>query len=130
MPPKYDLSISTLFNIIIWFGLIWHYAFAIWIYGNPQILQDNSQSALDSIATYIKNLFSVSVDSFSYEVITRMTLPHNILCLLYMIFLVVFIFIKLSLIELIELCYYQKIKKQIKKINVEEKNLEIGLGKI
>ena len=38
-PPHYSLEVSNNFSFPIIFALILHLAFAIWIYGNPLVLE-------------------------------------------------------------------------------------------
>ena len=84
-PPKTDIYIANLFNIIILFGMVIHYAFGIWTYGNKNILTDNSNSSLDVVSSWIKNLFQSQKSSFSADIVDRITQPHNVLCFVFMI---------------------------------------------
>lgn len=129
-PPKYDPFIAKLFYMFIFFALIWHYGFAIWIYGNPTILKDNNGSALDDFADSIKNIFDVDTSTFAYEVIDRMTLPHNVLCLIYLLLLALIFILRLSIYEMVEICCSKIFYKELIKKKIEERNLEVGLGKI
>lgn len=42
IPPKYDLSLSKKFAIMLLFGVIIHCGFAIYIFGSPQLVADVS----------------------------------------------------------------------------------------
>ena len=87
MPPSTDLFIAKLFNIIILFAMVVHYGFGIWTYGNKNILVDNANTALTSVSTWIKNWFDVENGSFAANVVERITLSHNIICLVFMCFI-------------------------------------------
>ncbi len=90
-PPQIDLFVAKLFDVIILAGLILHYCFAIWMYGNETILTSGSYDILNKIADWIKNKI-VSQDSIAIEILKRLTYSHNIICLIFLC-LVLLIFI-------------------------------------
>jgi len=90
-PPKIDLFIAKLFDVIVLAGLILHYCFAIWMYGNDSILTSTSFDILNRIAEWIKNKI-VSEDSAAVEILKRLTFSHNIICFVFLC-LVVLLFV-------------------------------------
>lgn len=127
-PPKYDMLIVKLFNILVFISLIFHYAFGIWIYGNPNFLDDHSKTALDTVSNFIKDIFNVSDDSFAGEVVKRITMPHNILCLIFLSLIVFIILVRLTIYELIDVCGIQTRNKKMVQQKIDEKNVEAGLA--
>ncbi len=82
-PPKIDLFIAKLFDVIVLAGLILHFCFAIWMYGNDTILTSTSFDILNRIAEWIKNKI-VSQDSVAIEILKRLTFSHNIICFVFL----------------------------------------------
>lgn len=103
-PPHTDLYINKIFNIIILFGMFFHYCFAIWVYGNKNILTDNSNSMLSQISTWIQNLFKFTDNSYATQVLDRITYGHCIVCLIFLCLIFIFIVIRLFFIELFMMC--------------------------
>lgn len=121
-PPKFDLSILKVFNIFIFFALILHLIFAIWVYGNPSLLTGQDTS-LKVIQDLIKNLLTTSDPLFD-QIKFRVTTSHNILCLLFLILLILIVVLRFTLFSFLSLfCTKEK-----RDGHVESKNLELGLA--
>lgn len=105
-PPKYDLYMSKIFNMIILFGIFLHFCFAIWIYGNPDILSSGQKSFADSLSSDLNSLFNFQLNekSTAYEVVRRITLPHNIILFVFLCSMLIVIALRILLLETIFLC--------------------------
>jgi len=128
-PPKYDLYIAKIFNALVFFGIILHYLFGIWIFGNPNILTNNVETALDSVATLMKSFInSDNLNGFNKEIVDRLTLPHNILCVIFLAIIIIILIFRLTFFPIFSYICGKKLSKReiIKKL--ERKNVEIGLG--
>jgi hypothetical protein len=126
-PPLYDLYLAKTFNMILLFGMIIHYLIAIWVYGQPSIISNNTSTALDQLSKYVEGLFVFSQNSFAGQVVRRLTLPHNILCILACLVLIAVIILRLTIVDffftIIKKCYQAFYDKQR-----DRKTLEIGLA--
>lgn len=112
-------------------GIILHYLFGIWVYGNPNLLTNNTESTLDSLATTINNLIGTeNLTGISKEVVKRLTLSHNILCLVFLSIIIVILLLRLTLFPIISWILQKRLSKEEKFRIIERKNLEIGLGNI
>jgi hypothetical protein len=121
LSPKYDLYMAKIFNIFIMFAMIIHYCFGIWIYGNPNLFYDSN----DSSFAFIKDLllkYITSDNAFVNNLIYRLILSHNIVCLFFLgLMLLVFMF-RITLYSFIQIvCRKSKIKSNTN-------NTDIGLG--
>ncbi len=99
-PPRIDLYISRLFDLIIIFAIIVHYGFGIWTYGDSSILTDNSNTAIKAVSDWVKNLFTTN-DSFAQEILKRITYSHNVICFAFLIIVFVYFIFKLFFVGLI-----------------------------
>jgi hypothetical protein len=102
-PPNIDLFVAELFDIMILFGMILHFAFAIWMYGNKGILYSAPVKILDDIAEWIRYNIDAQDGSYAAEIVNRITLTHNVICF---IFLCVIVLIFIWNIFLKGLLYY------------------------
>jgi hypothetical protein len=126
-PRFFDLGISRNFMVIIMIGLVIHYLISIWVYGHPSFISSTDKNVLDTLSDYIKNLFKVSSGIYEATIIARLTLPHNIICIIFVLFLILILIIRLTVFDILSLMCRNCYKKYI---NIDSKNLEIGLGKI
>jgi hypothetical protein len=99
-PPHIDLYMSKLFYFIILFGVIIHYCFGIWIYGNDQILTNSANTYLQSVSDWVKNLMHYEDKSFAADVLNRITYGHNIIVLIYLCLLFVYFVIRVFLSDI------------------------------
>ena len=130
-PPKYDLYLAKIFNVLVFFGIILHFLFGIWVYGNPNLLTNDVQTALDSLSTTLNTLLEAeNLSGFEKEVVNRLTLPHNILCLIFLAIIIVILFLRMTLFPILSWIMQKKLSKEEKFRMIEKKNLEIGLGNI
>lgn len=128
-PPKYDLYLAKIFNVLVFVGIILHYLFGIWIYGNPNLLTNNVETALDSISAQLNNLIGTeNLTGFNKEVVKRLTLSHNILCLIFLAIIIIILFLRLTLFPIISWILQKRLSKEENFRKIERKNLEIGLG--
>lgn len=88
-PPHIDLYISRFFSILILFGVILHYCFAIWMYGDKYILVDNSKTAIESISIRVKTIFSNSKNSLVGNIAERVAYAHNLVLFVFLLLLVI-----------------------------------------
>lgn len=100
-PPHIDLYVSKLFNTIILIGMVVHFGFAIWIYGNPDILTSNYIVFLGDISKWLEALLSKTEGSFNEEIVRRMLYPHNIICLIFLFGIGLVCFIRLFFVGII-----------------------------
>jgi hypothetical protein len=115
---------ANLFNIFIIFALILHFCFAIWIYGNPGLFT-NSDSFITFLGDYINQILNTNTgNNFLQDILSRITLPHNLLCLIFLGLIILIFIFRISLYWLFEYFCYRK-----NSTNIEKKNLEIALGK-
>ena len=127
-PRFFDLSIAKTFQLVILISLILHYLIAIWIYGHPSFILNNQQNFLDYLSNYINTIFQNQQDTYLNLIIKRLTLSHNVICIIFALFLIFVFFIRITVYNLIVvMCKSCKKKLEYKKL--EKKNLEIGLGK-
>jgi hypothetical protein len=126
-PPQYDLYLARTFHGILLVGMILHYLLAIWIYGQPSIISNNSSTALDFLARYIQGLFVVSQNSYAGNVVRRLTLPHNILCIIFGLVLIGYIIVRWTVIDLI-FAFGRKVYAQLQILHKEKQTIEIGLA--
>jgi hypothetical protein len=125
-PRYFDIGMSNNFMIIIMVGLIIHFLISIWVYGHKSFISSTDKNVLDTLSEYIRNLFKVSSGTYEAEVIARLTLPHNVLCIIFVLFLILILVLRLTLFNIISLMCKNCFKKYI---NIDSKNIEIGLGK-
>jgi hypothetical protein len=120
LPPKYDLYMSKIFSYFIFVALFLHFLVGIWIYGNPQLLADDTSSSLDVLKELINKYF-VSDNSFVQQIVVRISLPHNILCLIFLACIIVIFLARVSFYSFLRiLCTQEDISNQ--------QNLEIGIA--
>jgi hypothetical protein len=128
-PPHTDIYIANLFNIIILFGMVIHYGFGIWTYGNKNILTDNSSNSLAVVSSWIKNLFQVQKSSFGAEVLDRITQPHNVICLVFMIVIFLIFLWRIFFMDFFMkyLCHcLDKNSEKLKDLNIYEGKIEFN----
>jgi hypothetical protein len=94
-PPSIDLYLDKVINIVIVCGLLLHFLFAIWIYGNTYIVSNDDPELFGSVKNKFEkilndlendaNFFSNSFKRFSYS--------HNkFMLLIFILFLLIIIF--------------------------------------
>jgi hypothetical protein len=128
-PPKYSLSLLKSFYILIWIGIIFHYLIAIWIYGNPNFLLNNENAFTNKFSNSIKNiLYDENLDSFWKEYIIRSTYSHNIICVVFLAIVLLVFILSNTLFRFIDCLIERKTSKEEIIKEIEEKNIEIGLG--
>lgn len=109
-----------MFNVIIFFTLILHYFVGIWIYGNPNIFNNDNSSSLNSLKDSLKALMKYD-NPIVKSIVIRVTLPHNILCFIFLGLLLLVFIMRITIYPLIDIfCKNQE------KLN--KKNVEIGIG--
>lgn len=117
-PPKIDIYISRVYNYIIFFSILIHLGFSIWMYGNKYILVDSSSTFMNNIVKLFKEYISVFGDnSFKKEIIMKITLPHNIILLAFLVFLVVCLILKLTIYNFVKSLFCCSGKTHVKKIS-------------
>jgi hypothetical protein len=105
-PPHIDLYVSNIFTLIILFGVIVHFSFAIWIYGNGELLTDSSTSALSGISSWIKQYLTSSGNTFAAEILTRISYSYNVLILFFLAIIVLLFIMRIFYIDrLIYACF-------------------------
>lgn len=116
---------AKVFNIFIYIALIIHFLFGMWIYGNSKLLI-NTDTFLKIISDNIKNLVTVTNDDNYYtnEIITRITLSHNLICLIFLALLIIIVILRYTVFSFFELIC----KKSKRREMVERKNMEIGIA--
>ncbi len=93
---------------------------SIWIYGNPQLLADDTSSSLDVLKDLINKYFS-SDNSFVQQIVIRISLPHNILCLIFLVAILLIFLVRITFYSFIRiLCSQKELSNQ--------QNLEIGVA--
>lgn len=129
-PPKYDLYLAKIFNILVFIGIIIHYLFGIWIYGNPNLLTNRINDPLKNFFDTIKNsINSSAMSEFMKEIINRITVTHNILLGSFLVLIFVILILQVTLFQILSLIFSKSITKDETLESLERKNMEIGLGK-
>jgi hypothetical protein len=108
-PPHINLYMPKLFAFLIFFGVIIHLCFAIWVYGNKYILPYNDKTFLNFISNLMGQYLSqFATDSpFKQEVVRKLTLPHNIIILVLLCLLIAFYLLKKLFYDTLKfLCRY------------------------
>ncbi len=96
-PPHIDLYVSKVFNYLIYLAIVLHISFSIWMYGNKYILVDSSSTFMDKLVEIFKEYLNIYADNeFKYEVLMKITLPHNIILLAFLAFLIVCFLFKIT----------------------------------
>jgi hypothetical protein len=81
-PPHIDLRMSKFFMKFIYWGVIIHLCFSIWIFGNKYILPYTDRTFLDTVSKSIgEYLVQFATSSFKAEIVRKLTIPHNIILL-------------------------------------------------
>lgn len=132
-PPHIDLYISRFFSILILLGIIIHYCFGIWMYGNKSILVDNSKTSLNlnSLTDQVKNIFKKSKDSMVADIADRVTYPHNVILFIFLLFLaLVFVWRILFMDFLTKFCCrcFKIQKNKIKTQRIYDCNISIKIS--
>lgn len=128
-PPKYDLYLAKIFNVLVFTGIIIHYLFGIWIYGNPNLLTNRIEDALKSLSDTIKNSINSSgMSDFAKEVVNRITVTHNLLIDSFLALIFLMLILQFTLFKILSLIFSKSITKDETIESLERKNMEIGLG--
>jgi hypothetical protein len=116
-PPHIDLFVAKLFDIILLFGLILHFCFAIWTYGNENILVSISVNLFEKIANWIRNEFQFQANSLGMNILDKITYSHNLICFIFLCLIVLIFLWKLFLSEILKfaVCFCRG-KKMVKKL--------------
>ena len=124
MPPKYDLNITDQFSQFKTYGIILHFCFSIWIYGNPFLLIDVSFSnpTLHQ-GNFIETLL-IKNKNFGNALGKRIVLNHNIPLLIILILLILVRIIVIFLIVPLKALFCQEKNLSLNKTS----NIEIGLA--
>lgn len=89
-PPNIDLFLDTYCNIVILFGMVIHFAFGIWMYGNETIISKDDPGWFGDVQEKIaKALESVTTSSSYYSnAFSRILYTHNILMLIFLVIVI------------------------------------------
>jgi hypothetical protein len=131
-PAHIDLFMSKLFNHIILYGIIIHFCFGIWTYGNDQILTNSTNLYLESLSDLLKNLLKFEDKSFEAEFLKRMTYTHNIIVLIFLLFLILYLIIRVFLLEFIKrlfccCCFCKEDVEKIQDISIYNCKINLNL---
>lgn len=118
---------NRIINIIALFIVI-HMLFGIWIYGNPHLLNDESESNFLNITNFLRDFVKVSSDSYLNQIVKRFTDNHNIIMLAALIVIFLMLVFKLTLVELFLSCL-RKSNSFANRSNEKRNNLDIGISK-
>ena len=85
-PPNIDLFLDTYCNMVILFGMVIHFAFGIWMYGNEMIISKEDPGWFGDVQEKIaKALESMTTsDSYYSNAFSRILYTHNILMLIFL----------------------------------------------
>lgn len=125
MPPKYDLHIIDMFLDFTFFGIILHFFFAIWVYGNPYLLVDYSftDAEKNHNPNHLKPLLNKN-ESFWTVVFERLTLTHNLPLLMAVLFIIITKLIYVFLLHPLKTLFCPEKDLSLNKTS----NIEIGLA--
>ena len=92
-PPNIDLFLDTYCNVIILIGMVIHFAFGIWIYGNEKILSNDDPGWFGEIQDKLNDIFKSLTSSSNYfkNAFARVLYTHNIIMLIFLIFIVLIV---------------------------------------
>lgn len=125
MPPKYDLHILDMFLDFTLVGIILHFCFAIWVYGNPYLLVDYSftDAQINHSPNYLKSLL-IKNKSFWAVVFERFTLIHNLPLVLAVLLIIIAKLIYTFLFHPLKALFCPEKDLSLNKTS----NIEIGLA--
>jgi hypothetical protein len=109
--------------MFIFLALVLHFCFGVWIYGNPSFFENYSNNILNVFSNKIQNLIHTD-DSFVIEILKRLTLSHNLICVFYLGLLLLIIIFRFTIFPF----FYLFLKKNKNLEYIEKKNMEIGLA--
>lgn len=98
-PPHTDMFMSKLFSQLMLLGIIIHFCFGIWTYGDKQIFFDSNSALVKTINEYLDSIFGTNIlapfssTNFTATLKERILLPHNLIILVFLlIFFLIFLF--------------------------------------
>jgi hypothetical protein len=105
---------------------LFHLGIGIWIYGNPNLIVDRNQSAMNQVNQFTQNILQ-SVGEIGNIIYTRVNYTHNLIMFGFFVVFVLFLIIKYLLIDFVSIFCGNCCRN---KVEVERDNsIEIGNGK-